>query len=167
MDSQSTISNGNSQRRKLVKKPPSHHHTRSSSGLDGGIDAQSLQSKRSSQSLKRAPSAPPARTTPSNASNNSSPRHPPSTAQRSNPSPILPTGDFTTLSSYANPPSVTRSRDRNSDVLQPALSSERLSTAPPSLTESRLPSRRSCRSRHSTAKTCRRRLSRQAPTPAS
>ncbi|KAF4777260.1 hypothetical protein HER10_EVM0012946 [Colletotrichum scovillei] len=64
-----TISNGTSQRRRLTKKPPSSYqqHTRSSSGLDGGIDALSLQSKRSSTSLKRAPSAPPARTTPSNA----------------------------------------------------------------------------------------------------
>ncbi|GJC89671.1 serine/threonine-protein kinase MST20 [Colletotrichum liriopes] len=36
-----TISNGTSQRRKLTKKPPSAYqqHTRSSSGLDGGIDA--------------------------------------------------------------------------------------------------------------------------------
>jgi len=101
MDSQGTHFNGSSQRRKLTKKPPSHHYTRSSSGLDGGIgfDAQSLQSKRSSQSLKRAPSAPAARTTPSNASNNSSPRHPPST-QRSNPSPLLFQGEF----SPASPP---------------------------------------------------------------
>jgi p21-activated kinase 1 len=101
MDSQGTHSNGSSQRRKLTKKPPSHHYTRSSSGLDGGFgfDAQSLQSKRSSQSLKRAPSAPGARTTPSNASNNSSPRHPPST-QRSNPSPLLVQGEF----SPASPP---------------------------------------------------------------
>ncbi|KAF9876355.1 ste20-like protein [Colletotrichum karsti] len=111
--SQSTsTSNGTSQRRKLTKKPPSHYHTRSSSGLDGGIDAQSLQSKRSSTSLRRAPSAPPARTTPSNAlpgpgpgpglggagagaSAHSSPRHLPSSQTHlPNPSPILPQGQF-------------------------------------------------------------------------
>ncbi|KAK2033909.1 Pkinase-domain-containing protein [Colletotrichum zoysiae] len=109
-----TVSNGTSQRRKLTKKPPSSYqqHTRSSSGLDGGIDALSLQSKRSSASLRRAPSAPPARTTPSNAaaaasaaihpgvassaaSNNSSPRHIPSSQTHlPNPSPILPQGQF-------------------------------------------------------------------------
>ncbi|KZL81850.1 ste ste20 paka protein kinase protein [Colletotrichum incanum] len=109
-----TISNGTSQRRKLTKKPPSSYqqHARSSSGLDGGIDALSLQSKRSSTSLRRAPSAPPARTTPSNAaaaasagilpgiassaaSNSSSPRHfPSSQTHLPNPSPILPQGQF-------------------------------------------------------------------------
>ncbi|GKT86273.1 STE/STE20/PAKA protein kinase [Colletotrichum tofieldiae] len=112
-----TISNGTSQRRKLTKKPPSSYqqHTRSSSGLDGGIDALSLQSKRSSTSLRRAPSAPPARTTPSNAaaaasagilpgvassaaSNTSSPRHLPSSQTHlPNPSPILPQGQFAGL----------------------------------------------------------------------
>ncbi|TDZ25219.1 Serine/threonine-protein kinase MST20 [Colletotrichum orbiculare MAFF 240422] len=107
-----TLSNGTSQRRRLTKKPPSSYqtHTRSSSGVDGGIDrdAFSIQSKRSSTSLRRAPSAPPARTTPSNAasahslvahpaaSNGSSPRHLPSTNQTHlpNPSPILPQGQF-------------------------------------------------------------------------
>ncbi|KAL0941741.1 ste ste20 paka protein kinase [Colletotrichum truncatum] len=110
MDSQSTpISNGTSQRRKLTKKPPSHYHTRSSSGLDGGIDAQSLQSKRSSTSLRRAPSAPPARTTPSNAASaHSSPRHLPSSQTHlPNPSPILPQGQFAAIapspSAYHNP----------------------------------------------------------------
>lgn len=55
-----------SHRRKLIKKPPSHTYARSSSGFDGGggFDAQSLESKRSSQSLRRAPSAPPARSNP-------------------------------------------------------------------------------------------------------
>ncbi|CAM1506403.1 Fc.00g060440.m01.CDS01 [Cosmosporella sp. VM-42] len=119
MDSQGSISNGISQRRKLVKKPPSHHYTRSSSGFDGGasgFDSQSIQSKRSSQSLRRAPSAPPARSNPatvtaSNA-NGSLPRHPqphlPTNTNnlRSNPSPILPQGDFTAtnvnINSYAN-----------------------------------------------------------------
>ncbi|KAI0912028.1 hypothetical protein F4823DRAFT_560429 [Ustulina deusta] len=70
-----------SQRRRLTKKPPSqyHQHTHSFSVTgDGRFDAQSLQSKRSSSSLKRAPSAPLQNTgTSSNASNNSSPRHPP------------------------------------------------------------------------------------------
>lgn len=99
MDGQSQLLpfNGNSHRRKLTKKPPpaSHHHS-SSLSIDGRIDAQSIQSKRSSTSLKRAPSAPPARTPTSNASNNSSPRYPPSqTANRSNPSPILPSNEFT------------------------------------------------------------------------
>ncbi|KEY69134.1 hypothetical protein S7711_04917 [Stachybotrys chartarum IBT 7711] len=93
MDTQVNPFNGNSQRRKLVKKPPAHHYTRSSSGLDGGIDARSLQSQRSSQSLRRAPSAPHVRTSHSNASNSSSPRHPP-TVQRSDPSPISPQAEF-------------------------------------------------------------------------
>lgn len=48
-----------SQRRKLTKKPPS-----SLKDNDGRFDAQSLQSKRSSTSLKRAPSAPQQRSTP-------------------------------------------------------------------------------------------------------
>ncbi|KAI8173735.1 Serine/threonine-protein kinase [Colletotrichum sp. SAR11_239] len=96
--SQSTsTSNGSSQRRRLTKKPPPsyHTHTRSSSGLDGGIDTRSLQSKRSSTSLKRAPSAPPVRTTPSNAASaHSSPRHLPSSQTHlPNPSPILPQAD--------------------------------------------------------------------------
>ncbi|RYO78846.1 hypothetical protein DL766_003306 [Monosporascus sp. MC13-8B] len=77
-----------SQRRKLTKKPPAnlnsggsnnsnhgnhhsypnnahHHHIHSSSfTADGRFDSQSLQSKRSSTSLKRAPSAPHQRSTP-------------------------------------------------------------------------------------------------------
>ncbi|PKS11506.1 hypothetical protein jhhlp_003271 [Lomentospora prolificans] len=93
MDSSNTNLNGNSHRRRLTKKPPSHH-TRSSSGVDVGfgLDNLSLQSKRSTQSLKRTPSAPPARAT-HNASNNSSPRHPPSFL-RSNPSPLLASSEF-------------------------------------------------------------------------
>ncbi|KAG7108213.1 Serine/threonine-protein kinase ste20 like [Verticillium longisporum] len=113
MDGQSQLSNANSQRRRLVKRPPSgHQYTRSSGGLDGGIDALSLQSQRSSTSLKRAPSAPPPRSTPPNASDSSSPRHLPS-AQFSNPSPILPQGQFTP-SSYYNP-AAARHIDRSSD----------------------------------------------------
>jgi p21-activated kinase 1 len=81
---------GSSQvRRKLTKKPPTHHHAHSLTG-DVRFDAQSLNSKRSSTSLKRAPSAPPQRN--SNAS--SSPRHPPTTSQISHPSPILHNGEF-------------------------------------------------------------------------
>lgn len=93
--------NGNSQRRKLTKKPPpsSHHHS-SSYSIDGRIDAQSIQSKRSSTSLKRAPSAPApvARNTPtSNAPSNSSPRYPPSataSTRLQNPSPLLQNNEF-------------------------------------------------------------------------
>lgn len=93
--------NSTSGRRRLTKKPPptsisssysqGHHHSSSISVLD----TQSVQSKRSSQSLKRAPSAPPARTpTSANASNNSSPRYPAATTSHSNPSPVLPSGEF-------------------------------------------------------------------------
>jgi p21-activated kinase 1 len=86
--------NGTSQRRKLTKRPPpSYHQHASSLSIDGRIDTQSLQSKRSSTSLRRAPSAPSVRTPTTNASNNSSPRHPPS-AHRTNPSPLLPAGEF-------------------------------------------------------------------------
>ncbi|KAJ2892288.1 Serine/threonine-protein kinase MST20 [Zalerion maritima] len=84
-------------RKRLTKRPPGHQKTNSLSG-DGLIDTRSLQSKRSSTSLRRAPSAPPARTPTSNASDNSSPRHPPSIL-RSNPSPLLPTSEFVLLSS--------------------------------------------------------------------
>lgn len=77
-----------SQRRKLTKRPPSQQsqqqqqqYTHSYSVTsDGRFDAQSLQSKRSSSSLKRAPSAPHQNTAggrSSNASNNSPPRYPP------------------------------------------------------------------------------------------
>ncbi|KAH7312305.1 ste20-like protein [Stachybotrys elegans] len=100
MDSQVNTLNGTSQRRKLVKKPPSHHYTRSSTGVDVGVDARSVQSKRSSQSLRRAPSAPHARSTTTvhsisntNTSNSSSPRHPP-TSLRPDPSPVSPQAEF-------------------------------------------------------------------------
>lgn len=98
MDSSSPNLNGNpQQRRRLTKKPPSHHHqyTRSSGGLDGGIDVESLQSQRSSTSLKRTPSAPPVRSTPSNTSDEPSPR--PFAAHQfssNNPSPIPTQGHF-------------------------------------------------------------------------
>lgn len=62
MDSSKIGSSGTSQRRRLTKKPPSAHHHLSSHShhiphLDGRVDARSLGSKRSSTSLKRAPSA--------------------------------------------------------------------------------------------------------------
>lgn len=83
-----------SHRRKLVKKNPSLSYTTSTTpGLDAGFDDQSSQSRRSSHSLRRAPSAPHVRSTHSGASNASSPRHSPA-VQRSNPSPILPQGEF-------------------------------------------------------------------------
>lgn len=89
-----------SHRRKLIKKPPSHHYARSSSGFDTGpaFDAQSIASKRSSQSLRRAPSAPPARSNPANVSDLSTPWHPPSNTTRSVPSPNPAQGEFTSAS---------------------------------------------------------------------
>ncbi|KAL2203145.1 Pkinase-domain-containing protein [Sarocladium strictum] len=99
MDSQASFFNSGSQRRKLVKKNPSHSYTRSSSGFDAqGTDRQSLQSQRSSQSLRRAPSAPHVRSNNSLVSGNSSPRHPqgPTSAAniRPNPSPAMSPGDL-------------------------------------------------------------------------
>lgn len=110
MDSQNSSVNGNPQRRRLTKKPP-HPHARSSSGFDGGFgfDARSLHSKRSTQSLRRSPSAPHARANVPGASTSSSPRHPPS-AQRSNTSPLLGPTEFSFPSStsttvnHQNPP---------------------------------------------------------------
>ncbi|KAG5975895.1 hypothetical protein E4U58_006887 [Claviceps cyperi] len=65
---------GSSARRKLIKKYPSHSYSRSSSNFD---DCQSLGSKHSLQSLRRAPSTPPARSAASTrVSANSSPRQP-------------------------------------------------------------------------------------------
>ncbi|KAI8687298.1 Non-specific serine/threonine protein kinase [Fusarium sp. Ph1] len=104
-----------SHRRKLIKKPPSHAYARSSSGFDGGggFDAQSLESKRSSQSLRRAPSAPPARSNPaavdwysnqeSDLANNTI---------RPIPSPNLAHADFAPASHWAPVP---RHTDRLSD----------------------------------------------------
>ncbi|OAQ73975.1 serine/threonine-protein kinase pak1/shk1 [Pochonia chlamydosporia 170] len=91
MDGPGSSFNGNSQRRKLVKKPPSHTYTRSSSGFD---DSQSLGSRRSSQSLRRAPSAPPVRSSVANTSSSSSPRHPPVSQWPSNASPAIAQADF-------------------------------------------------------------------------
>ncbi|KAM7191566.1 putative Serine/threonine-protein kinase [Rhypophila sp. PSN 637] len=102
MDSPNTaLTHGNSNRRKLTKKPPPAHSHSSSISIDGRLDAQSLTSKRSSHSLRRAPSAPapaPAsRSLSSNTSNNSSPRFPTapaSSSSRSHPSPVLPGTEF-------------------------------------------------------------------------
>ncbi|EFZ02536.1 serine/threonine protein kinase domain protein [Metarhizium robertsii] len=99
MDGPASSFNGHSQRRKLVKKPPSHTYTRSSSGLD---DSHSLGSRRSSQSLRRAPSAPAVRSSIANTSSSSSPRHPTASQWPSNASPSLAQGDFLATS---NPPS--------------------------------------------------------------
>ncbi|KAK0742290.1 hypothetical protein B0T21DRAFT_409116 [Apiosordaria backusii] len=122
MDSPKTSFNGSSHRRRLTKKPPpSHHHPSSvysSVSVDGrGVDAQSLGSKRSSTSLKRAPSAPLVRSPAApkhlqhpNASDKqaynktTSPRFPAappapssalSPANRSHTTPFLPAGDST------------------------------------------------------------------------
>lgn len=104
MDGPGSSFNGSTQRRKLVKKHPSHSYTRSSSGLD---DSQSLGSKRSSQSLRRAPSAPPVRSPANNyASSSSSPRHPAVSQWPSNASPALSQGDFLAT---AHPASTTAS----------------------------------------------------------
>lgn len=147
--STSTPSTTASSRRRLTKKPPSSHQQyahRSSHSVDaaavtaGRFDALSLQSKRSSASLSRAPSAPLARspTKPtSNASNGSSPRHLPTSGaavaavaagpgnssfqhhhhhhQRSlNPSPILPGGEFLSgLSFSSRPPSASANAGRD------------------------------------------------------
>lgn len=87
MERQSPPLNGNSQRRKLIKRPPSHQpYGRSSSGYD----TESLDGKSSSsRNLRRAPSAPPVRSTASNASSGSPRPHPSSFQQRTNASPDL------------------------------------------------------------------------------
>jgi p21-activated kinase 1 len=103
MDTQVNPSNGISQRRRLTKKPPSHQqHARSSSGVDVSSDSLYIQTKRSSQSLRRAPSAPHARSTHSNQSSASSPRHPPA-VQRPDPSPITPQGELAVSHNFAYP----------------------------------------------------------------
>ncbi|KAK4154781.1 hypothetical protein C8A00DRAFT_32452 [Chaetomidium leptoderma] len=128
MDSPKIDSGASSQRRRLTKKPPSaaHYfaHHRFSATSDGRVDAQSLGSKRSSASLRRAPSAPigprtaaaaattATSTAASNASDSSSsPRFPAayspafSLAGRSHTSPFLPDGKPAALShSHYHPP---------------------------------------------------------------
>ncbi|KAH8904418.1 Pkinase-domain-containing protein, partial [Coniochaeta sp. PMI_546] len=111
-----------SQRRKLTKKPPPagpHHHSGSFS-IDGRIDADSIQSKRSSTSLRRAPSAPVARTPNSNASSNSSPRYPPSATRLPNPSPSLPASDFVVPSASAPSQSFSQHQLQHQHHQQPA-----------------------------------------------
>lgn len=105
---QNPLPHGTSQRRRLTKKPPpAHHHHTSSLSIDGRIDAQSLGSKRSSASLRRAPSAPQARTPSSNASDSSSPRYlstASSLVSRSHTSPKLPaTSEFAATAAAATP----------------------------------------------------------------
>lgn len=110
MDSSSSSNGPTQQRRKLTKKPPASLHAYTSFNadsqgrFDGQASSKSLHSKRSSTSLKRAPSAPHQRpwerTTPTNslsASNNSSPRHLPTAAKSTSsnqPSPVLANGEF-------------------------------------------------------------------------
>ncbi|OAA51733.1 ste20-like protein [Metarhizium rileyi] len=106
MDGPASSFNGHSQRRKLVKKPPSHTYTRSSSGFD---DSQSLDSRRSSQSLRRAPSAPPIRSSIANTSSSSSPRHPALSQWPSNASPSAAQGDFLATANLNSSPGFTSS----------------------------------------------------------
>jgi len=129
MDSpNTTLSHGNSNRRRLTKKPPTSHSHNSSISADGRVDTQSLTSKRSSRSLRRAPSAPapapPSRSLSSNASNNSSPRFPTapptSSSSRSHPSPILPGSEFAATGPFS-PQSQSQSQSQYSQP--PTLSS--------------------------------------------
>ncbi|KHN99145.1 ste20-like protein [Metarhizium album ARSEF 1941] len=108
--------NGHSQRRKLVKKPPSHTYTRSSSGLD---DSRSLGSRSSSQSLRRAPSAPPVRSSVANTSSSSSPRHPTASQWPSNASSSVAPGDLLAASNLttSSPALAQRPPNRLSDSL--------------------------------------------------
>lgn len=142
MDSPKISHSASSQRRRLTKKPPTtaHHHShyagsRSSATSDGRVDAQSLGSKRSSTSLRRAPSAPlgprtPAVTTVStvtavNTASDSSPRFPaaPSLlATRSHTSPILPGG---------TPAALPASPHSHSHHLQPRADAQQPRSGPP------------------------------------
>ena len=110
-----------SQRRRLTKKPPSQHlqHTHSYSVAgDGRFDAQSLQSKRSSSSLKRAPSAPLQNTgRSSNASNNSSPRHLPKANH-----PLPPPASAPLLSPTTTSSSTAAAANNSSPFVTPPLS---------------------------------------------
>ncbi|KAG5918157.1 hypothetical protein E4U53_004113, partial [Claviceps sorghi] len=100
MDGPGSSSSGSSTRRKLVKKHPSHSHSSSSSNWD---DCQSLGSQRSFQSLRRAPSAPVARSSASNHNSaDSSPRQPAVAQWLSNASPAVPQEGFVATSN-SNP----------------------------------------------------------------
>ncbi|TLD16348.1 uncharacterized protein PgNI_00911 [Pyricularia grisea] len=108
-------SSSSSQRRRLTKKPPpstsARHHHSSSLSIDSRVDAQSLVGKRSSTSLRRAPSAPPARTpTSTYTSNSSSPRNPSSSTRLNNHSPNIPAASEFAASSLSS-----SARDRDSD----------------------------------------------------
>ena len=101
LSSSNGTSTSQQNRRRLTKKPPpSSYHHHSATSFDGRtVDSHSLQSKRSSTSLRRAPSAPHARSSYSpyaSSSTSSSPRHLPSTGapSLSNPSPILAGTEF-------------------------------------------------------------------------
>ncbi|KAI0155187.1 hypothetical protein GGR57DRAFT_501779 [Xylariaceae sp. FL1272] len=119
----SASSTTSSQRRRLTKRPPmtaqlsqtspqpsphaqfpqfQHAHSYSKTA-DGRFDAQSLDSKRSSTSLRRAPSAPLQHRS-SHASNSSSPRHLPSSSSNNSnftrTSPALQAGEFLPPTSY-------------------------------------------------------------------
>ncbi|KAL8304905.1 hypothetical protein RB597_004101 [Gaeumannomyces tritici] len=126
-DLDTTIHGSNSQRRKLVKKPPPSARQNHSSTLstDGRLDAQSLVSKRSSSSLRRAPTAPLSRAATTASSKTSSPRHPQSAtfapSTRPNHSPVLPTGDFALAHSPAAAAAAAAAwADRDSDPHQQA-----------------------------------------------
>ncbi|KAG6030633.1 hypothetical protein E4U41_007793 [Claviceps citrina] len=113
MDGPGSSCNGSTPRRKLVKKHASHSYSRSSSAFD---DSQSLGSKRSSQSLRRAPSAPPVRLSAnSHLPISSSPRQPavsqwPSNASPASPaSPAIAQGDSLATSNPASIASISSS----------------------------------------------------------
>lgn len=131
MDSPKIGSSSGSQRRRLTKKPPSAHSQHYASSIlsatvDGRVDTQSLGSKRSSSSLRRAPSAPLASRAPASLASDSSPRFPAapsspalSPASRSpTSSSILPGGESAALSSV---PSLSHARPlhRRADAQQP------------------------------------------------
>ncbi|KAI0014763.1 hypothetical protein F4780DRAFT_169913 [Xylariomycetidae sp. FL0641] len=151
--SKSSNGSGNraSSRRRLTKRPPpsqhhrhshSHSHSNSHAGAhsysvtaDGRFDSQSIQSKRSSTSLKRAPSAPPQRSTPaaSASSNSSSPRHHPTTNNLHS-SPGLFQGEFlpSTFSPYSPSPTHQQhpSSHHNGGYFSPSLPSPQATAYP-------------------------------------
>ncbi|KAK4043131.1 hypothetical protein C8A01DRAFT_13295 [Parachaetomium inaequale] len=114
-------------RRRLTKKPPSHHgpsSSRYSATSDGRVDAQSLGSKRSSASLRRAPSAPGGIRTPALNASDFSPRFPAAhspaftlASSRSHTSPTLPDGTPAALSASSH--SHYRSLQARADAQQP------------------------------------------------
>ncbi|KAK3295168.1 uncharacterized protein B0H64DRAFT_394441 [Chaetomium fimeti] len=125
-------SSASSQRRRLTKKPPSaaHYHShhsssRFSAASDGRVDAQSLGSKQSSTSLRRAPSAPIGNRTPASNATDFSPRFPAAQSpafslatSRSHTSPALPDGTPAALSASSSH-SHYRSLQTRADAQQP------------------------------------------------